>query len=64
MPVPRSSPPHLRQASRARFARLAGHDYLGCDYTAYLHLIRDETGWSIVSKLFNGTPAKASERSS
>jgi hypothetical protein len=45
-------------------ARLSGHDYPGCDYTTYLHLIRDETGWSIVSKLFNGTPAKASERSS
>jgi hypothetical protein len=43
---------------------LAEHDYLGYDYTTYLHLICDETGWSIVSKLFNGTPAKASETSS
>jgi hypothetical protein len=43
---------------------LAEHDYLGDDYTTYLHLIREQTtGWSIVSKLFNGTPAKASKTS-
>ena len=37
---------------------LAEHNYLGYDYTTYLHLIRDESGWSIVSKLFDGRPTK------
>jgi hypothetical protein len=37
---------------------LAEHDYLGYDYSTSLHLIRDEAGWSIVSKLFNGTATK------
>jgi hypothetical protein len=40
---------------------LAEHDYLGYDYTTYLHLIRDENGWSIVSKLFDGRPTKPSK---
>jgi hypothetical protein len=40
---------------------LTEHDYLGYDYTTSLHLMRDETGaWSIVSKLFDGTPTKPS----
>jgi Putative lumazine-binding len=34
---------------------LEEHNYLGYDYTTYLHLIRDDTRWSIVSKLFEGT---------
>jgi len=45
-------------AANTAIVTLAEHDYLGYDYTTYLHLIRDETGWSIVSKLFNGTPMK------
>jgi putative lumazine-binding protein len=36
---------------------LTEQDYLGYDYATSLHLLRDETGaWSIVSKLFDGTP--------
>jgi hypothetical protein len=40
---------------------LAEHDYLGYDYTTYLHLIRDENGWSIFSKLFDGRPTTPSK---
>ena len=40
---------------------LTEHDYLGYDYATSLHLMRDEAGaWSIVSKLFDGTPTKPS----
>jgi len=47
-------------AGKTAVVTLAEHDYLGYDYTTSLHLIRDENGWSIVSKLFNGTATKPS----
>lgn len=49
----------IQIAGKTAVVTLAEHDYLGYDYTTSLHLIRDETGWSIVSKLFNGTPTPA-----
>jgi hypothetical protein len=49
----------IEVAGQTATVTLAEHDYLGYDYTTYLHLIRDDTGWSIVSKLFDGTPTKS-----
>ena len=43
-------------AGKTAVVTLAEHDYLGYDYSTSLHLICDTDGWSIVSKLFNGTP--------
>jgi putative lumazine-binding protein len=45
----------LAISGKTAVVTLAEHDYLGYDYTTYLHLIDDGTGWSITSKLFNGT---------
>jgi len=49
----------IRIAGKTAVVTLTEHNYLGYDYATSLHLIRDETGWSIVSKLFNGTPTPA-----
>lgn len=51
----------LTVAGGTAVVMLTERDYLGYDYATSLHLVRDETGaWSIVSKLFEGTPTKAS----
>ena len=46
-------------AGKTAVVTLAEHNYLGYDYSTSLHLICDADGWSIVSKLFNGTPTTA-----
>jgi hypothetical protein len=45
-------------AGQTASVTLAEHDYLGYDYTTYLRLIRDQDGWSITSKLFEGQPTR------
>jgi hypothetical protein len=42
-------------AGKTAVVTIEEHDYLGYDYKTSLHLIQDPNGWSIVSKLFDGT---------